>query len=90
MSRNVRLTAVWLGLSVVTVVSWLLSRTDRSDGRLLSSTPITLAVLAIAFVKAMLILDEFMEVRRSPAWLRRFCAGWLVVLWGSIVAIYLA
>jgi hypothetical protein len=79
-----------LGLSLITVVSWLLSRTDRSGGRLVSSTPITVAVLGIAFVKAMLILDEFMEVRGSPTWLRRFSAGWLIVLWATILAIYLA
>jgi Prokaryotic Cytochrome C oxidase subunit IV len=90
MSRNARLTVVWAALSVVTIVSWLLSRSDRSGGRLTSSTVITVAVLAIAFVKAMLILGEFMEVRRSPTWLRRFCAGWLVVLWAAILGIYLA
>ena len=88
-SRSTRLTVVWVSLSAVTIVSWLLSRTDRSGGQLVPSTAITVAVLAIGFGKAMLILDEFMEVRGAPSWLRRFSAGWLIVLWGSILAIYL-
>lgn len=88
--RTARITAVWAVLSGVTIASWLLSREDRSHGRLERSTSITIAVLAIAFVKATLILDEFMEVRDSPRWLRRFATGWLVVLWGAILGIYLA
>ena len=90
LSKGARITAVWAVLSVVTIASWLLSRTDRSNGRLVSSKLITVVVLAIAFGKTMLILDEFREVRHSHTWLRRFSAAWLVIFWGTVLGIYLA
>jgi hypothetical protein len=52
--------------------------------------PITVGVLAIGLVKARLIIRHFMEVRTAPMWLRRFTDVWLIVLWGTILTIYLA
>lgn len=85
-----RLTYVWLGLSAITILSWLLGRTAHDGGHVTASTPITIAVLAIGFVKGYLIIGEFMELRRAPRWLRRFTTAWLVVFWGAVLAIYLA
>ncbi len=31
-----------------------------------------------------------MEVRTAPTWLRRFTDVWLVVFWGTVLAIYLS
>jgi hypothetical protein len=53
-----------------------------------ASVPITLSVLAIAFVKARLIIRYFMEVRTAPRWLRICTDGWLVVFFGAVPAMY--
>jgi Prokaryotic Cytochrome C oxidase subunit IV len=87
---NSRITYVWLILSGITVVSWLLGRTSHDGHRVVSNTPITVAVLVIGAIKARLIIREFMEVRRAPTWLQRFTDIWLVVFWGAVLVIYLA
>jgi len=79
---------VWLVLSAITIVSWWLGH-PRSGHAFDASVPITVAVLAIAFVKARLIIRYFMEVRTAPSWLRLATDAWLVVLWGAILRIYL-
>jgi hypothetical protein len=47
------------------------------------------AVLAIAMVKARFIIQEFMEVRAAPRWLRSFTDGWISLLWATLIATYL-
>lgn len=83
-----RLTRVWLALCALTAVSAFLGpeRTGLGGG---VSTPITAAVLALALVKARLVIRHFMEVRTAPVWLRVVTDGWLAALWGSILALYL-
>ena len=87
--RTPRLTLVWAFLSAVTVVSWSLGRSARHGGQAVASTSITIAVLAIAAVKARLIISTFMEVRTAPTWLQLATDAWLVVLWGAVLGIYL-
>ncbi|HTM84429.1 MAG TPA: prokaryotic cytochrome C oxidase subunit IV family protein, partial [Mycobacterium sp.] len=38
---------------------------------------------------ARLIIRNFMEVRSAPVWLRRATDAWLVVLWTTVLVIYL-
>jgi hypothetical protein len=82
------ITYVWIILSALTVVSWFLGPA-RVAGPVVASVPITVAVLAMAFIKARLIMGYFMEVRTAPTWLRLSTDAWLVVLWAGILAIYL-
>ena len=82
------ITYVWIILSAITLVSWFLGPA-RVAGPAVASGPITVAVLAMAFIKARLIIGYFMEVRTAPAWLRLATDAWLVVLWGAVLAIYL-
>jgi hypothetical protein len=88
MSTTTRLTYVWLLLSAITVAAWWLApghtRTAPS-----ASVPITIAVLAMALIKARLVIQQFMEVRTAPGWLRLFTDAWLVVLWPVVLVIYL-
>ncbi len=81
-------TVVWLILSVITVMSWWLGPAHHA-GPPAPSTAITVAVLALGFVKARLIIRHFMEVATAPGWLRLATDGWLVVLWGGVLAVYL-
>lgn len=87
-TASARITAVWGFASALTVASWLLG-TERGTGHASASTPITVAVVTIAFVKAFCVTEQFMEVREAPSWLRRFTGGWLALLWIAILSIYL-
>lgn len=86
---NARLTYVWVILSAISILSWWLGRTARHDGHLVSSTTVTICVLAIGLFKCRLIMQNFMEVRTAPTWLRLFTDVWLVAFWGTVLAIYL-
>lgn len=87
MTDTKRLSLVWITLSVVTVVTWLLGH-DVDLGRN-ATVEVALIVLAITFGKVYLIIRHFMEVRRAPLWLRVFSDVWLIVLGGTMVALYL-
>jgi hypothetical protein len=86
---HTRFTAVWVFLSGITILSWLLGRTAHDGGSVTANTPVTIGVLAIGCVKARLILQSFMEVRTAPRWLRLVTDTWLVVFWGAVLGIYL-
>ena len=83
-----RITYVWMVLSAVTIVTWLLGHAEEGYGRD-ATTAVALVVLAIAFGKVYLIIRHFMEVRSGPRWLRVFADAWIVTLWGTIVGLYL-
>lgn len=86
---HTRLTVVWAFLSAITILSWLLGRTAHDAGPVAASTPVTIGVLLIGFVKARVILQSFMEVRTGPTWLRVATDAWLILFWGSLLGIYL-
>ena len=81
-------TYAWLVLSAITLVSWWLAPAN-SEGPPVPSVPITIAVLALGFVKGRMIIRYFMEVRSAPRWLKLSTDAWLVVLWAGILAIAL-
>ncbi|MDV3127777.1 cytochrome C oxidase subunit IV family protein [Mycobacterium sp. 21AC1] len=87
-SQSRTATYVWLVLSVLTVLSWWVGPV-RAGAGLEPSVPITVLVLALGLVKCRLVFRYFMELRTAPAWLRWATDGWLVVLWGAVLAIYL-
>lgn len=83
-----RITYVWLLTSALTIASWAVAVTW--GGKNTSQSVVeTLVVLGLAAVKARFILRDFMEVRSAPSWLRVGTDGWIVVLWGVALAIYL-
>jgi hypothetical protein len=82
------ITYVWILLSALTIVSWFLGPA-RTHGPVAASVPITVAVLAMALIKARFIIRYFMEVRTAPSWLRMATDAWLVVLWGAVLGLYL-
>ncbi|OBG85984.1 prokaryotic cytochrome C oxidase subunit IV family protein [Mycobacterium sp. NS-7484] len=81
-------TQTWLVLVAITVGSWWLAPAQYS-ATLAASVPITVLVLALTLVKARLIIRQFMEVRTAPRWLKLATDGWLVVLFGAVLTIYL-
>jgi hypothetical protein len=88
MTDTKRITYVWMALSAVTIVTWLLGHAEQGYGHN-ATVAVALAILAIAFCKVFLIIRHFMEVRSGPPWLRVFVDAWAVVLAGMIVAVYL-
>lgn len=82
------ITVAWLVLSAITVISWWLAP-GHPGAAAGPSIPITVAAIVLGFVKCRMIFRCFMEVRTAPRWLRLSTDGWLVVLWGSVLVIYL-
>lgn len=82
------ITSAWLVLSAITVLSWWLAP-GHTGAHATASIPITVAAILLGFIKGRLIIRYFMEVRSAPRWLRRSTDLWLVVLWTSILVIYL-
>lgn len=58
----------------------------REDG--LSGLAIGTATLAIAYVKARLVILDFMELRHAPPLWRCLLEGWLLLISGLILALY--
>ena len=82
------LTYVWAFLTIVTIASWWLGRSGGAEFRV--NPAITLGVLSIALIKSRLVIRYFMEVRTAPVWLRRTCDGWLIAVFGLLLAVYCA
>jgi hypothetical protein len=83
-----KITVAWIVLSALTIGSWWMSPAHAGDTPV-RSLGITLAVIVVGFVKSRLIIRYFMEVSTAPNWLKSATDGWLLVLWGSALAIYL-
>lgn len=87
--RPERLTTLtWLVLVAITVLAWWLSP-GHAGPHVEPSIAITCLVIALSAIKVRLIIDNFMEVRTAPAWLRRTTDAWQAVLWTSLLVIYL-
>ena len=82
-----RLTIVWLALTALTGAAWWIGDT-HGHGGFNVSVPITLGVLAMAALKIRLVIQDFMEVRSGPLWLKLWTDAWLVTLLGGILYLY--
>lgn len=83
-----RITLVWLGLIVATLVSWQLGVEDVFDDNL-ALTLTTVAVLGVAFVKIRFVGLDFMEIRHAPRALRLVFTVWMVAVYLELVGLYL-
>jgi cytochrome c oxidase subunit 4 len=81
-----RLTLTWALLTAVTLISWFVSHAGESgDG---SNAAASVTVLSLAAAKVWLIVQNFMDVRAAPPWLRLLTNGWLVALWATTLVAY--
>jgi hypothetical protein len=87
MTSERRLIAVWLVACALTLASALIVATT-GDGPG-ANAALTFVVLGFGAAKVWLILEEFMEVRAGPTWLRLVANLWLVGLLVAIVVLYL-
>lgn len=82
------ITIAWTVLCALTIGTWWLSPA-HSGLAAVASVSISVAVVVLGFIKGRLIIRYFMEVRTAPRWLRLATDGWLLVLWTSVLIIYL-
>jgi hypothetical protein len=78
-----RSTVVWLGLVVVTLVSWAVGA-EHGVG-----SGIGVFVLALAAVKIRFVGLDFMELRNAPLLLRGAFEAYCVILWLVLAGVYL-
>ena len=79
---------VWIGLTAITLVAWLIAPGHTGNARNAGSGLI--AVIAVlGLIKCRLIIRYFMEVRYAPAWLRIATDAWLAILWLTLLGAYL-
>lgn len=83
-----RITVVWLIACALTVLSAIVAFVAEEADRG-GNAAASVIVLGMGAAKAWLILDEFMEVRTSPPWLRLMARSWLAALMVAIVVLYL-
>ena len=86
-SAEARINYVWIAVSGLTILAWGLARMHRGDG-ITPSGPETFAVLGIASVKGRFIIQDYMEVRTAPRWLRRATDAWLLVMMVTVAVMY--
>src|SRR5690606_41536634 len=60
------------GLVLLTLAAWL-------TGHNVNASWVIGCVLAATFIKKQWLIDEFMELRHAPAWMRWGVSGWLVL-----------
>jgi Prokaryotic Cytochrome C oxidase subunit IV len=82
-----KLLLVWALLVGVTLLSWQIGA-NHGHGVFVRTPAITFGVLAIAALKARIIIRRFMEASDAPALLRRLTDGWLLLATGALVVVY--
>ena len=83
-SSTARITAVWLLLMALTVVStWGLSKD------LLPDDVATAGILALAALKVRLVMLDFMELRGAPPAGRLIFEAWSVLVPATLIVLYL-
>jgi caa(3)-type oxidase subunit IV len=80
-----RISIVWLGLILATLISWKVG----SDHGLHAHLATTIVML-VAFIKVRFVGLYFMELRDAPIPLRLIFEGYAVVVCAVIVILYLA
>jgi caa(3)-type oxidase subunit IV len=81
-----RVVPVWLGLMLVTCVSWWLGTNHGTSDHKLA----TVVIMVVAFTKVRFVGMYFMELRQAPLALKLIFQGWCVVVCGVVLGLYLA
>ena len=82
---SLSLNHIWLLLLAATGVTFWLGESGLSGTAGMSPV---LTMFALAFVKALLVMLDFMELRHAPALWRWLLVGWLVLVTIGIVLAY--
>lgn len=80
-----RVTLVWLGLIIATLISWTVATDHGVSARLA-----TVIVVLVAFIKVRFVGAYFMELREAPWPLRLIFEGYCIVVCSVVIIMYLA
>lgn len=80
------LVLVWAILTLSTVVSWYISKSDTLEFQ--ANAWVTLGVLVIAIIKAQMVIRYFMEVKVAPSWLKATMTSWSSMLLLLLLGFY--
>jgi len=83
-----RTTAVWLALTLATLLSWSLGG-HHTVGMSNSHALAGISILLIAFVKIRFVGLYFMDLRGAPALLRTMFEAYCIVVCASLAVMYL-
>lgn len=83
-----RITLVWAGLVLATLLSWQLSSESAFDSTLARALT-TFAILGVAMIKVRYVGLDFMEIRHSPRALRIIFDVWMVAVYTELVVLYI-
>lgn len=79
------LTRAWLMLLALTAATYAIGESGLTAG---GSMVFTLALFALTFVKGLVVILDFLELRHAPALWRWVVLVWLAVVLGAIVLAY--
>ena len=82
---KLRVTWLWLFLIAATVASWEFGHGLGFGENIRLSTT---AVIAIAFIKARMVILDFMEIRHAPLALRLMLEAWTLVVAATLLILY--
>ncbi len=80
-----RTSLVWALLVVATLVSWQLGHGVGFD----SAKAAGAAILIVTFVKVRFVMLDFMELQESPRWMRVTAQGWIALICGVLLVLFL-
>ena len=80
------LTHAWLLLLALTAATYAIGESGLAGGN--ASMALTLALFALTFVKGLVVILDFLELRHAPALWRWVVLVWLAVVLAAIVLAY--
>lgn len=79
-----RVSLIWALLVGATVLSWALGHGVGFTGAAAS-----VAILAVTFVKVRFVVQDFMEIRDAPRWMRLGFDGWILLCCALLIGLFL-
>ena len=83
---TISLTCAWLLLLALTAATYAIGESGLAGGH--SSMALTLALFALTFVKGLVVILDFLELRHAPPLWRWLVLVWLAVVLAAIVLAY--
>lgn len=80
-----RITLVWLLLVAATAFSW-----EMGHGvGFLDVRQASVAIIVVAFIKVRFVVQDFMEIRKAPLFMRLVGEIWVIVICTTLIALFL-
>ena len=80
-----RITLIWFVLLGATLLSWEMGHGMGFD----SVAHASMAIILVSFVKVRFVMQEFMELREAPLYMRLLADGWILVITLVLIGLYL-